>query len=92
MRASRAHPCVGDNRHNHPRGAQLNPCAPRCQGEPIQSNGADGDGDDNGGDGGVDDGDQAFTATALTNDGAALAERVPSAMPKNSRKKICGSR
>jgi hypothetical protein len=66
-----------------------NPCAPRSQGEPIQSNGADGDGDDNGGDGGVDDGDQAFTATALlgshmnlpslTDDGTALAERVPSA-------------
>ena len=32
-----------------------------------------------GGDGGVDDGDQAFTATALTADGTALAERVPSA-------------
>jgi hypothetical protein len=54
-----------------------NPCAPRSQGEPVQSSGADGD--DNGGDGGVDDGDQAFTATALTDDGTALAERVPSA-------------
>jgi hypothetical protein len=46
-----------------------NPCAPRCHGEPCQSGRRAGDDD-----GGVDDGDQAFTATALT-----LAERVPSA-------------
>jgi hypothetical protein len=55
--------------------------APRraARASPSKSKGADGDGDDNGGDGGVDDGDQAFTVTALTDDGTALAERVPSA-------------
>jgi len=66
-------PSQDSQRRGRPRVFPRRRCspAPRSQGEPIQSNGAGGDGDDNGG---VDDGDQAFTATALT-----LAERVPSA-------------